>query len=115
MFRALVDTGADNTILPMSVADVCGIPTEAGLGPQMEAYGGQKIPTRFGNVTFELGEDDEAVRWQARVQFFDFITPDGESLILGHSGMLDYFSADFDGQEAVLTLTVNDELPASDD
>ena len=81
----------------------------------MEAYGGQKIPSQFGNVTFELGAGDEAVRWTARVQFFDFATPDGESLILGHSGMLDFFSADFDGQEAVLTLTVNDELPATDD
>ena len=115
VFRALVDTGADNTILPMSVAEVCGIPTELGVGPQMEAYGGQKIPTRFGDVAFELSEDDDVVRWKTRVQFFDFATPDGEALILGHSGVLDFFTANFDGQEAVLTLTANDELPAFDD
>jgi hypothetical protein len=115
IFRALIDTGADNTVLPKSVADVCGIITDSGIGPSMETFGGHKLPTRFGNVTLEIAEGGEKVRWETRVQFFDFDTPDSETLIMGHAGMLDYFSAEFDGWNAELTLKANDDLPHVDE
>ncbi len=111
LFLALVDTGADNTVLPKSVADVCGIVTDSGVGPSMETFGGHKLPTRFGNVTLEIAEGNEKVRWATRVQFFDFDTPDTETLIMGHAGMLEYFLAGFDGWNAELSLTANDDLP----
>lgn len=108
---ALVDTGADNTILPMSVAEQCGIATVNGTGPMLEAYGGQKITTRFGNIAFELRAGSDVIRWQARVQFFDFDSPEQESIVLGHADFLDYFTATFDGLEGILTLLPNEELP----
>ena len=42
--------------------------------------------------------------------------PDGHDyiLILGHSGFLDYFTANFDGENGILTLTPNAELPIAD-
>jgi hypothetical protein len=53
----------------------------------------------------------ERVRRPDRVQFFEFASPDKESLLLGHAGFLDYFTATFDGQQSVLTLWANDNLP----
>jgi len=38
---ALVDTGADNSILPLSVAHDLGIETTLGKEPAASAYGGQ--------------------------------------------------------------------------
>ena len=113
LLRALVDTGADNTVLPQSVADHCGVELVAGQGPGLELFGGQKIVTLFGDVDLELQEGSETIRWQTRVQFFDFPSPEDESLVFGHAGFLDFFSATFDGQLGELTLVVNSDLSAS--
>jgi hypothetical protein len=113
-FRALVDTGADNTILPWSLAENCGVELVEGKGPQMEVFGGQKIETLFGDVRFELKDASETIRWRTRVQFFAFPSPEEESLVLGHAGFLDFFTAVFDGQLGELSLTPNSDLPAGD-
>jgi hypothetical protein len=39
---ALVDTGADNSILPLSIAHDLGIQTTPGSGPGATAFGGQQ-------------------------------------------------------------------------
>ncbi|HEY3966669.1 MAG TPA: hypothetical protein VGM05_19055 [Planctomycetaceae bacterium] len=78
----------------------------------MTAFGGQQLATWFGDIILEIGSDAECYRWQAHVQFFEFPSPDEESLILGHSGFLDYFTAVFDGEQEILTLTPNGDLPA---
>jgi hypothetical protein len=38
---ALLDTGSDNSILPLSIARDLRIPTTPGRGPAAKAYGGQ--------------------------------------------------------------------------
>ena len=110
-YAALVDTGADNTILPKRIADDLGIELRAGHGPNATAFGGQSIPLLFGDVELELEEESERVRWSARVLFHDFLNPEDETLILGHAGFLDYFSALFDGEQGQLSLDPNSTLP----
>ena len=69
------------------------------------------ISLLFGDVELELEEQQERVRWKSRVQFYDFANPEDETLILGHAGFLDYFSAMFDGEKGLLSLTSNSTLP----
>jgi predicted aspartyl protease len=112
-FQALVDTGTDYTVLPKSVADDCGIPTAPGNGPPLKVFGGESLKTSFGDVQFELRQENVRIRWNARVQFFDFPSAEDESLLLGHVGFLDYFDATFQGQQGMLTLVPVDEQTLS--
>jgi predicted aspartyl protease len=113
-YRALVDTGADNTILPKRIADDLGIVLSDGSGPQLRAFGGQSLKVVFGDVEIEIEDENERLRWPARVQFFEFSSTEEESLVLGHSGFLDYFVATFDGGSGNLTLIANEDLPTAD-
>jgi hypothetical protein len=109
-FLALVDTGADNTILPESVARVLGIPLVPGTGPAARAFGGQEIALSYADVELELVHSDGRLRWLARVYFLAG-SADEETLILGREGFLDYFTATFIGEECVVDLVPNSYLP----
>ncbi|MGD0653297.1 MAG: aspartyl protease family protein [Thermoguttaceae bacterium] len=109
-FLALVDTGADNTILPESIAHDLGITLIAGKGPAATAFGGQEITLSYADVKLELVHPDETLRWLARV-YFAAGDADKETLILGHQGFLDYFTAIFMGEDCALDLQANAYLP----
>lgn len=113
IFQALVDTGSDNTMFPKSFAEMFGVATFPGRGPAMQALGGQRLPTVFGEVTFELQQGNETLSWSTRVQFFEFASPEEEAFILGQIGFLEYFTAIFDGDEGTLTLTPNKRRPTA--
>lgn len=109
--RALVDTGADNTILPSSVANRLQIDTTPCCGPHATAFGGQQIPLSYADIELELRDADNLLHWTAHIYFADF--PEGsEPAVLGHEGFLDFFTATFDGQECVLELNPNTDLPS---
>lgn len=111
-FIGLVDTGSDHTILPYSVASLLGVTIDQLDGPSASVFGGHKVQLLQGNVVFQLTADEgETISWTTPVCFFEFPQNVDEALILGHAGFLDYFTATFDGKEAVLTLIPNDELP----
>lgn len=111
-FLALVDTGADNTILPESIATDLGIPLRAATGPAATAFGGQAIALSYADVELELPHADGNLRWSARV-FFVADDTSQETLILGHQGFLDYFTALFDGEQCLLDLQPNPHLPSA--
>ncbi len=113
-YVGLVDTGSDNTILPKSVADYLGITIQPMPGPAANVFGGQRVQLLAGETILKLEADGEILAWRAAVCFFEFTSETEESVILGHSGFLDYLTATFDGQLATLTLTPNDELPRVD-
>lgn len=113
VLSALVDTGADNTILPLSVAVSLQIPVHEAQGTQAKVFGGQQVRLFSGEVDFQLRQGDELLCWSAGVQFFDFADPNEETAVLGHAGFLDYFTATFDGLDAILTLVPNTDLPAA--
>jgi len=109
-FLALVDTGADNTILPESIARDLGISLIAGKGPAATAFGGQEIALSYADIEMELVHPNATLRWLARVYFVEG-SADKETLILGHQGFLDYFTAIFKGEECALDLEANSYLP----
>ncbi len=108
---ALVDTGADNTILPLSIARELNITTQKAKGPGATAFGGQQIVLSFADVQLEIAEGKFMLRWQARVQFFDFPDAEPETLVVGHQGFLDFFTAVFDGGQMSLDLEPNGDMP----
>jgi predicted aspartyl protease len=109
--HALVDTGSDNSILPMSVARKVGITTTPGSGPGATTYGGHEIPLSFADVDLELADDEHSLRWPAHVYFAE-VSEEKETALLGHQGFLDFFTATFDGEECVLELEPNSDFPS---
>jgi len=109
-FLALVDTGADNTILPESIAQDLGISLQRCKGPSATAFGGQEIALSFSDVTLELVHPDGSFCWTTRVYFVSGES-DKEAIILGHQGFLDYFAATFDGEQCAVNLQANGFLP----
>jgi len=110
---ALVDTGADSSILPLSIAHDLGIETIPGKGPAATAFGGQQIALSFAEVDLELSQDDDVIRWRGRLYFADFPDATEKTVILGHEGFLDYFTATFDGENCVVILEPNDSIPVA--
>jgi hypothetical protein len=110
---ALVDTGADNSILPLSVARDLGLDTATGKGPAATAFGGQRIALSFADVVLELSQEDIVIRWRTRLYFADFPGDNEKAVILGHEGFLDFFTATFIGEDCVLELEPNDGIPAA--
>ena len=110
----LVDTGSDNTILPKSVADELGISLRPTSGPPSNVFGGHRVQLLIGDVHLTLKAGNGSLSWRTQVYFFGFASTEDETVILGHSGFLDYFTATFDGKYGVLTLTPNDELPVAE-
>ncbi len=107
---ALVDSGADNSIFPLAIATDLGIETTPGKGPGATAFGGQRIGLSFGDVEVELSQDGNTIRWRTRLYFADF--PDEKAVVLGHEGFF-YFTATFIGEDCVLDLKPNDNLPGA--
>jgi hypothetical protein len=96
----------------MSIARELKILTKPCRGPAATAFGGQELPLSYADVEFELTDDQVTLRWFARAQFFDFEHPQQETLVVGHQGFLDFFTAVFDGQQVELDLAPNDDMPA---
>jgi hypothetical protein len=109
-FIALVDTGADHIIMPDAIARDLGIPLKAGKGPPATAFGGQEMNLSFADVQLEIIHPSKTLQWLARV-FFIAADGNGETIVLGHQGFLDYFEATFNGEDCTLNLEANDYLP----
>jgi hypothetical protein len=107
---ALVDTGADYTILPRSLGDLLRVPMTPGNGPPPVGFGGHELPTMFGDVQLELTLDGQVHCWLTRTQFYEYASPDHETVVLGHVGFLEFFTATFDCEKFELTLTPNRNL-----
>ncbi len=110
-YLALVDTGADNSMFPLSIARELGIETNKAKGPGATAFGGQEISLSFADIALEISEQNATVCWEARVHFFDFANSELETLVVGHQGFLDFFVATFDGGQMTLDLQPNNDMP----
>ncbi len=110
---ALVDTGADTTVLPVSVARTLRIP----LAPSTRggtAFRGGKFPLLRGSVRFQIGSGDAIVRWAVNCFFAEFESKRQETLVLGQADFLEYFRATFDWEKGMLTLDPNGRFPTTD-
>ena len=108
---ALVDSGADYTIFPITIARTLGIELGDVVDRVLIAYGGQRLDARPGRVRFQLCDPEQtepSIVWDDEVLFLE---GSDEGVVLGHDGFLNYFTAKFDGSLGTLELTANDLLP----
>jgi len=111
-YIGLVDTGSDNTILPVSIANDLGIVLETVQGATATVFGGHRVQLLMGQAALKLEADSgESVEWKTHLFFFEFAAQEHEAVILGHSGFLDYFAATFDGHHCTVNLVANADLP----
>ena len=113
LYLALVDTGADGTVLPRSVADDLGIVPDDQKADDVTAFGGTRLRTAPAKAQFELSDGTDSCRWETTVDFVEFPDPQHETLILGHEGFLQFFTATFNGKMKTVELLPNDALPSS--
>jgi len=103
--RALIDTGADHTVLPISIALDVGAELFPEESDAAKGVGGHEIPIIPGHVQLELISDEGSQAWSAFIGFADFESSEEECSILGHVGCLEYFLAAFDGVARSVELT----------
>jgi hypothetical protein len=70
--RALLDSGADETLFPRSIADAIGIEIDQNEAWAFAGIGGQSLRAAPGAVRLELSDRARTVRWTAVVQFAAF-------------------------------------------
>src|SRR5689334_6895786 len=66
----LVDTGADDVILPDRLLGPLGVDIRPGDHATITALGGGAVPIRYGAVDFELARPGVTYRWSARAGFY---------------------------------------------
>lgn len=108
---ALVDTGADETLLPLALAEILGVELDLDFTSQAVGTSGDQLTVQYGDVCLEISDGKESIAWQSTVGFVDFGSPSDEVIILGHAGCLDFFTMTFDGENAQLELSANNLLP----
>ena len=112
LLLALVDTGADESVLPLSLAESIGVAIDDANTLQAAGVGGHLIDLLPGSVELEVTNGSESYKWRTVVGFARFEEPDDECAILGHVGALEYFTATFDGESHQLSLAPNATFPS---
>ena len=84
--RCLVDTGADFTLFPRSLADKLGIPVDDSASHSVFGIGGSPIPAAAGDVDIELSDGVEVSRWRASALFVTFPHPADQQTLSGIAG-----------------------------
>jgi predicted aspartyl protease len=98
---ALVDTGADDTLLPMYLVASLGIKLESKVYALFGASG-RAIQVRYGIVEIEMARPEiGSYRWEAKVGF-QAVRP---TSVLGRAGCLDRLGTFFDGPNRQVVIT----------
>jgi hypothetical protein len=106
----MIDSGADDTVFPESVAAIIGIDlTQAPTG-QAAGIGGQPLLVRFAHLELRITDGTEFRAWPACV---GFVGGGSRSALLGHAGFLQYFTTTFYGDREEVELTVNSTYPGT--
>jgi hypothetical protein len=70
LHRAVVDSGADDTVLPDHVSGAIGLaPNQFVPGAHQIVWSGRAWPLKFADIELEISDGREAYRWSARVAF----------------------------------------------
>ena len=103
----LMDTGADDTLLPMVLKGPLGVLPGFGETATISGINGGTITAVFTMVDLELRRGKVAHRWAATVGFHE-----GYKTILGRFGFFEYFFASFNHRRRIVTIRPNEDLPA---
>ncbi len=96
---ALVDTGADFTLLPQSLGIELGVILERTGAIELTGVGHSIIEASPASITFELRQGNDFLRWEGRAYFAH-----QDYLLLGNEGFLEQFKATFDWSQKTLEL-----------
>ena len=110
-FLALVDTGADATLLPRAIGEAIGAEIDDGRRSYAAGIGSRRLGVAPGRVELEMRQGREHYRWLATVGFADFSNAEDQVAILGHAGCLEFLIATFDGEARELTLKPSGHAP----
>lgn len=110
---AVVDTGADLTLFPRSVATVIGAVVDDSIRWPVGGVGGQSINASPGVVQLEIADGASRFSWRPTVGFVDYPRPALELSILGHAAFLEYFEVLFDGPAAEVEIRGTSAFPGS--
>jgi hypothetical protein len=100
----LVDSGADDTIFPLSVAEKVGVDLTGAAVGEARRVGGGSVPYRYAPVILRLSDGQETYQWKAIVGFLD--APMRWSL-LGQTGFLQFFDVTLRGAHRDTVLLPN--------
>ena len=107
--RALLDPGADDTVLPLALAALLGIALLADSGHGLR-WRGQGYSLRFGKVVLEFSDGSLVWRWPATVGFSPAPI---RYPILGNAGCLQFFDARFRGEDRIVELEAARSFPGT--
>lgn len=109
----LVDTGSDHVVFPKSIVHELGISIDRSTASNVSVFGGARVTLMEAEAVLRVEVEGEACEWTTLINVFDFDEAQEEIALLGHAGFLEFFTATFDGQNALLTLVANDDRPAA--
>lgn len=99
----LLDSGADETILPRAMADLVGIHVDTKQTSVATSASGE-MTVAYGDATLEVGKGKGRYRWRTTVGVVD---QPWQEAILGHAGFLHYFDALLSWGKSEIRLTRN--------
>ncbi len=106
LVRPILDSGADFTLLPLSVAIATGVDLEMNRAGTVGGIEGGSLITYPGEVELELNDGTQSYRWPTTVRFAA-----GNNMLLGHLGCLEFFTATFDHRNGTFSLEPNAGFP----
>jgi hypothetical protein len=105
--KALVDTGASESLFPMDIWDEVEPAHVVGETGALEAANGTRIEVIYGTVDLGIKLGRKRFWWSAVVGF----TKDRKEAVLGDAGFMRYFSVTFNRPERILTIREPLRLP----
>lgn len=100
---ALVDTGSDFVLLPLSIAEALGAEPDLESVVELNCACGSTFKSYSSRYPLEIIIDHHGFRpksWQTHVKFVEAES----TVLLGHRGFLDRFNATFYGKNHVMKL-----------
>lgn len=106
LVRPLLDSGADFTLFPLSVAAATGIDLDINRAGSVGGIEGGSLVTYPGDVELELSDGTQSYRWTTTVRFAD-----GNNMVLGHLGCLEFFTVTLDHYQRDVLIEPNAIYP----
>ena len=105
----LLDTGADDTVFSAAVATALGVDLSQAEQRSISLAGRpQPVLCRYIAVQLRISDGIEIFEWPATV---GFVSARLHYALLGQASFLQFFSADFDGEAHIVTLTPKPSFP----
>ncbi len=106
--NGLLDSGADDTVFPDSVALRLGLDLHSAPLGEVTGVLAAPVPVRYAQIMLRLTDGHEFCEWPAWV---GFTAAPLRQPLLGFAGCLQFFDADFRGQREEVDLATNSLYP----